>query len=103
MLGEQRCEMMHEYVAKIEEKNDWNLRALVNAHWSVGHGSKPSPPPPPPPWGNFRPILDRSISYPNPKLTCYAKIQCRLQELWPLESHSVKKTNWWRGGDFFFS
>ena len=23
--------------------------------------------------GNFRPILDRIISYPNPKLTCYAK------------------------------
>ena len=44
----------------------------------------------PPPGENFRPILDRSISYPNPKLTCYAKIQCRLQELWPLESHSVK-------------
>ena len=41
--------------------------------------------------GNFRPILDRCISYPNTKLTCYAKIQCRLQELWPLEDHSVKK------------
>ena len=44
-----------------------------------------------PPGGNFRPILDKSISYPNPKLTCYAKIQCRLQELWPLESNSVYK------------
>ena len=53
----------------------------------VGHGSNT----PPPPGGNFRSILDRSISYANPKLTCYAKIQCRLQELWPLESHSVKK------------
>ena len=31
--------------------------------------------------GNFRPILDRIISYPNPKLTCNAKNQCRLQEL----------------------
>ena len=41
---------------------------------------------------------DRSISYPNPKLTCYAKIQCRLQELWPLESHSVKKKIWGGGG-----
>ena len=40
--------------------------------------------------GNLRPILDGSISYHNPKLTCYAKIQCRLQELWPLEDHSVK-------------
>ena len=40
--------------------------------------------------GNFRPILDRIISYHNLKLTCYAKIQCRLQELWPLEDHSVK-------------
>ena len=40
--------------------------------------------------GNFRPLLDGSISYPNPKLTCNAKIQCRLQELWPLEGHSVK-------------
>ena len=40
--------------------------------------------------GNCRPILDGSMSYPNPKLTCYAKIQFRLQELWPLEDHSVK-------------
>ena len=40
--------------------------------------------------GIFKPILDGSISYPNPKLTCYAKIQCRLQELWPLEGYSVK-------------
>ena len=60
----------------------------------------------PPSGGNFRPILDRSISYPNPKLTCYAKIQCRLQELWPLESHSVKKKLGGGGGrgrgDFFF-
>ena len=39
---------------------------------------------------NFRPILDGSICYSNPKLTCYAKIECRLQELWPLEGHSVK-------------
>ena len=39
--------------------------------------------------GNFRPILDGSIN-PNPKLTCDAKIQSRLQELWPLEDHSVK-------------
>ena len=39
--------------------------------------------------GNFRPILDRCVSYPNPELTCYAKIQCRLQELLPLEGHSV--------------
>ena len=45
----------------------------------------------PPPGGNFRPLLHRSISYLNPKLTCYAKIQCRLQELWLFESHSVKK------------
>ena len=51
--------------------------------------------------GNFRPILDRILSYPNPKLTCYAKIQCRLQEVWPLEDHSVKKENFL--GDFFFS
>ena len=50
--------------------------------------------------GNFRPILDRIISYPNPKLTCYAKIQCRLQELWPLEEHSVKTKFF---GGFFFS
>ena len=50
--------------------------------------------------GNFRPILDGSISYPNPKLTCNAKIQCRLQELWPLEDHSVKANF---GGNFFFS
>ena len=49
--------------------------------------------------GNFRPRLDRIISYPNPKLTCNAKIQCRLPELWPLEDHSVKtKINW---GIFF--
>ena len=40
--------------------------------------------------GFFIPILNRCISYPNPKLTCDAKIQCRLQELWPLEDHSVK-------------
>ena len=40
--------------------------------------------------GHFRPILDGSISYSNPKLTCNAKIQCRLQELLPLEDHSVK-------------
>ena len=40
--------------------------------------------------GNFRPLLDGSIFYPNPKLTCYAKIQCHLQELWPLEGYSVK-------------
>ena len=47
--------------------------------------------------GNFRPILDGSISYPNPKLTFYAKIQCRLQELWPLEGHSVKtKIFFWK-------
>ena len=50
--------------------------------------------------GNFRPILDRIISYPNPKLICYAKIQCRLQELWPLEGHSVKTKFF---GGFFFS
>ena len=30
-----------------------------------------------------------------------AKIQCRLQELWPLEGHSVKTQFF--GGDFFFS
>ena len=40
--------------------------------------------------GNFRHILDRIIPYSNPKLTCNAKIPCRLQELWPLEDHSVK-------------
>ena len=53
----------------------------------------------PPPGGNLRPILDRSISYPNPKLTCYVKIQCRLQELWPLKGHSVNKEIFW--GIFF--
>ena len=70
----------------------------MNTHsrWATGR----NPPPPPPLGGNFRPKLDRSISYPNPKLTCYAKIQCRLQELWPLESHSVKKK--FLGGHFFF-
>ena len=51
--------------------------------------------------GNFRPILDRIISYPNPKVTCNAKIQCRLQELWPLEDHSLKTKIFW--GFFFFS
>ena len=74
---------------------------LLKTHfsrWATGR----NPPPPPPPGGNFRPILDRSISYPNPKLTCYAKIQCRLQELWPLESHSVKKKIF-LGGGFFLS
>ena len=49
--------------------------------------------------GNFRPILNRIISYPNPKLTFNAKIQCRLQELWPLEDHSVKTKIL---GDFLF-
>ena len=48
--------------------------------------------------GNFRPKLDRIISYPNPKLTCNAKIQYRLQELWPLEDHSVKKKMGGGGG-----
>ena len=51
--------------------------------------------------GKFRPMLDRSISYPNPKLTCYAKIQCRLQEVWPLEGHSVKNSFFFFGIIFF--
>ena len=49
--------------------------------------------------GHFRPILNRITSYPNPKLTCNAKNQCRLQELWPLEDHSVKTK--FLGGIFF--
>ena len=76
-----------------------NLRHEKSLEILVG-GPRVEPPPPPPPLGgNFRPILERSISYPNSKLTCYAKIQCRLQELWPLESHSVKKEIF---GDIFF-
>ena len=43
--------------------------------------------------GNFRPIMDKIISYANSKLTCNAKFQCRRQELWPLDNHSVKTKN----------